>query len=132
MEAHLKTARQARKRLEKIRIELLDPHPQCLDKCLAQLENAIRCMEQLAGNMDKGRISMVDTDEQQLRAELFCLRQDLSSVSALLENAARFYSGYAGLLGVDGPSREVHYSPAARIPAAKFAEPSERPFLVHG
>lgn len=113
-------------------MELLDPHPQCLDKCHAQLENAIGCMEQLAGNLDNGHISMIDTDERLLRAELFCLLQDLSNVSALLENAARFYSGYAGLLGVDGPSREVDYSHAARIPAAKFAGPSERPFLVHG
>lgn len=113
-------------------MELLDPHPQCLDKCLVQLTNAIGCMEQLAGNMDNGRISIIDTDDQLLRAELFGLRQDLSNVSALLENVARFYSGYAGLLGVDGPSREVDYSPASRVPAAKFAEPSERPFLVHG
>ena len=148
MEAHLKSARQARKRVERIRRELLDAPPQCLENCLLEVQNAIACMEDLAAGLahDRASISLGDirsttrvvsaADEQPLRAELLQLRRDLAGVGALLDNAARFYAGYAGLLGVNAPSRGVDYSPAGRVPTeqafAHGGRQTERLFLVHG
>lgn len=144
MEAHLKSARQARKRVDRIRRELLHAPPRCLENCLAQLQNAIACMEDLAAGLAQERVSILPgdtssttrmvpgTDEQPLRAELFRLRSDLSNVGALLDNAARFYAGYASLLGFSASSREVDYSPAGRMPTELHAAQTERPFLVHG
>jgi len=131
---HLNAARQARKGLAKVKMELLAPTQQSLARCGPPLQAAIGCMEQIAAEIAKARKpgwdarQGADIDHQNLRAELFGLRGDLGDVNELMRNAARFYSGYAGLLGADAQAPGVDYSPAARLASMS----SERPFLVHG
>ncbi|MGI8745035.1 MAG: hypothetical protein ACR2NN_21180 [Bryobacteraceae bacterium] len=126
MDAQLQAARQARKGLEKVRKELLDPTPHSVERCSVPLQAAIACMTELASHFSSPVASGSGGDGP-LRAELFGMRRDLTNVNALLQNAASFYNGYARLLEAETPSMG-DYSPAARMTTLR----SERNFVVHG
>jgi hypothetical protein len=81
--------KQARGRIETLRLALLGPCPEEIAAALPGLEEAARCFEDLArqGGMEE------------LRADLQLLKNDLRIVTRLIEHGVTFCRGWAKLLG---------------------------------
>jgi hypothetical protein len=73
---------------------LVSPRPRALEQSLPNLQRAIGCLEKLAQSLRSGRFPATSNDE--LRKALGELGRESRTLKALLENAARLYSGWAG------------------------------------
>jgi hypothetical protein len=81
--------REARRKLYQVRQILMTPSPERLGDCGPVLEEAAGLLGSLPDCRKSGR----------LMEELHALRRDLSVVTALMQQAAGYYLGWAQMLG---------------------------------
>ncbi|MEO8128410.1 MAG: hypothetical protein ABI822_15020 [Bryobacteraceae bacterium] len=93
----LERTRSARRKLWQVREKLLSPSPEQLAGCGPELEEAADLLGLLIE--DGAGHSGVPVRQRELRDELQQLRRDLAVVTALMEQAARYYLGWAQMLG---------------------------------
>jgi hypothetical protein len=121
---NLETARRARHEIERVRLLLIQPVPQVLEVCARHAQVAAQCMGALEMAL-RGQSNLAARDA--LNRELIGLRRELRRVSALLDNAARFYSSWALLIG-HGPGGLESYRPDGSAAATSVV----RKLVVHG
>jgi hypothetical protein len=98
--------KQARTRIEVLRLALLSPAPDELGAALPGLEEAAQCLAAVESHMTR------DTDQHthapyEVRRELRLLKNDLRIVTPLIEHGVAFCRGWAKMLGA-----EPGYTPA--------------------
>ena len=94
--------KQARARIEVLRMALLSPAPDDLGAALPGLEEAARCLAAV-----ESRIDHETHAPYEVRRELRLLKNDLRIVTPLIEHGVAFCRGWAKMLGA-GPG----YTPA--------------------
>jgi len=94
--------KQARARIEVLRLALVSPAPEELGAALPGLEEAARCLEAV-----ESRIGRDVHAPYEVRRELRLLKNDLRIVTPLIEHGVAFCRGWAKMLGA-GPG----YTPA--------------------
>jgi hypothetical protein len=94
--------KQARARMEVLRLALVSPAPEELGAALPGLEEAARCLEAV-----EARIGGDTHAPYEVRRELRLLKNDLRIVTPLIEHGVAFCRGWAKMLGA-GPG----YTPA--------------------
>lgn len=127
MDTHIKTARQARSGIEKVRRELLNLSPQAIERCAGPLQGAIDCMERLTAELAETR-GATWIDQQALRVEVGTLQRDISFITALLRSAGSFYENYGRLLAGETQVSSADYSRAGKVASLL----PQRKFVVHG
>jgi hypothetical protein len=90
--------KQARDRIEALRLALLSPTPQEMGAALPGLEEAARCLETVERELREGACAPYE-----VRRELKLLKNDLRISGRLIDQGAVFCQGWAKMLGV-GPA----------------------------
>jgi hypothetical protein len=85
-ESDLARIRQVTAKLRAVRHILMTPTPEKLGQCGPEFEEAAELLGSIKGRPD-------------LRAELHVVQRELAVVSALMQQAARYYFGWAQILG---------------------------------
>ena len=96
--------KQARARIEALRLALLSPSAEEIGATLAGLEEAARCLETVEREVREGICATYE-----VRRELKLLKNDLRICVRLIEHGLAFCHGWAKMLGA-GPS----YTPAGQ------------------
>jgi hypothetical protein len=86
--------KQARDRIEALRVALLSPEPEEIGAALPGLEEAARCLETVEQQMREGIPGSYD-----VRRELKLLKNDLRIVTRLIEHGVAFCQSWAKMLG---------------------------------
>lgn len=124
MPTPLERIRQARESMHRVRIQLLHPTPEALERGAVDLARAVEVLNGLdsaSSEMDQLGV------KQAVRAELAGLRKELHTVNELLQAAGHFYAGWAQLIsGID--TGTSNYAAAGR---ARQGEP-RRGLVIHG
>jgi hypothetical protein len=97
--AEFELARAARENIDHARALLLSPTLKSLIAVTPALEESATILARLEDHV-KGVGHEDLASRQKLRQELRGLRQSLNGLERLMENAAAFHSGWAGLIGV--------------------------------
>jgi hypothetical protein len=90
--------KQARDRVESLRLALLRAIPEEMDAALPGLEEAIECLHAVERELREGACAPYE-----IRRELTLLKNDLSLMARLIEHGVAFCRGWASMLGA-GPS----------------------------
>lgn len=98
----LLSIKQARDRVEALRLALLGSSPEEIVEALPGLEEAVRCLEAVEQEVRQGSCAPYE-----VRRELKLFQDDLRSNARLIEHGIQFCRGWANLLGA-GPA----YTPA--------------------
>jgi len=102
-------AKQARRSLEKVRQKLLSPSIQAMDGSASELGVAVECLKQLEASFCSGQ-RLAPPGRRLLELEMAGLRRELGEVSTLLQNAGKFYVGWARLVSTGIDDAPAHYS----------------------
>ena len=97
----IEQVRQARWKLRQVRQILMTPSPEQLGECGPVLEEAADLLGSLLdGGISSARGPLLRSDlRSDLRNELQLLRRELTVVTALMQQAAGYYLGWAQMLG---------------------------------
>lgn len=110
--------KQARERIEALRLALLSPTPVEIGVILPGLEDAMRCLAAIEQEVREGACAPYE-----VRRELKMLKNDLRITGRLIEHGLAFCQGWAKILGA-GPA----YTQAGRPAPA----PSEGTLSLRG
>ena len=102
-------AKQARRSLEKVRLQLLSPTRQAMDGSASELGVAVDCLQKLEANFCSGQ-RLAPPGRRLLEFEMAGLRRELREVSTLLESAGKFYEGWARLVSTGIDDAPAHYT----------------------
>lgn len=105
----LDKARQARRSLEKVRVKLLSPTIQAMDSSASDLGVAVACLKTLEVSFTSGQ-RLTPEWRRLLELEMAGLRRELQAVNVLLENAGKFYQGWARLISSGVDDAPANYS----------------------
>jgi hypothetical protein len=94
----LSRTKQARHRIERLRMALLSPSPEEIGAALPGLEEAALCLQTVEQELRDGAIAPYE-----VRCELKMLRNDLRISSKLIEHGMAFCRGWAQMIGA-GPA----------------------------
>jgi hypothetical protein len=97
--------KQARGRIEALRLALLSPDPAAIAAALPALEEATLCLQFAEEHLRN------EIDTRQIRRDLQLLKNDLRIVSRLVANGVAFCRGWARMLGA-GPAYTQTGQPA--------------------
>ncbi len=121
----IERVRQARRKLRQVRQILLTPSPEQLGECGPVLEEAADLLASLLKDgmsSARGPIRLMELRQElrpelrlELGAELQVLRRELTVVTALMQQAAGYYLGWAQMLGaaISGYTSEGEVPPLA-------------------
>jgi hypothetical protein len=103
--------KQARDRIEALRLALLQPTPEEIGAALPGLEDAARCLETVERELREGTCVPYE-----VRRELKLLKNDLRISGRLIEQGTAFCQGWAKMLGA-GPAytKEGYAVPPERL-----------------
>jgi hypothetical protein len=90
--------KQAREKIEALRLALVSPTPAEIGEVLPGLEEAVRCLEIVEREVREGKDAPYE-----VRRELKMLKNDLRISGRLIEQGMAFCQGWAKMLGA-GPS----------------------------
>jgi hypothetical protein len=105
--------KQARDRVESLRLALLRAIPEEMDAALPGLEEAIQCLHTVERELREGACAPYE-----IRRELKLLKNDLRLLGLLIEHGVAFCRGWASMLGA-GPS----YTQGGHAVPGKIASP---------
>ncbi len=119
----LDKVKQARRILDKVRLKLMCPSIQAMDSSTAELAVAVDCLRTLEVGFAAGR-RLTPEWLRLLEHEMMGLRRELADVNVLLQNAGKFYQGWARLIATadDAPA---NYSVAGK-PIPPPTDPSSK------
>lgn len=119
----LDKVKQARRSLDKVRLKLLSPSIQAMDGSTAELSIAVESLRTLEVSFAAGR-RLTPEWRRLLEQEMVGLRRELAEANALLQNAGKFYRGWARLIATvdDAPA---NYGMAGK-PIPPPADPSSK------
>lgn len=86
--------KQARDRIETLRVALLSPGPEEISAALPGLEEAALCLQSVEREVREG-----SGRSHEVRRELKLLKNDLRIVARLIEHGVAFCQGWAKMLG---------------------------------
>jgi hypothetical protein len=89
---------QARDQLRQVRRLLLNPNPRQVERCAPLLQEAAGCLRNLQQMAQQDQLQD-PAERRELRRELGEVRREMEQVQILLQNASKFYLGWAQLLG---------------------------------
>jgi hypothetical protein len=108
--------KQARDRIEALRLALVGPLPEGILEALPGLDEAVRCLETVEHEVRLGVCAPYE-----VRRELKLLKNDLRSNARLIAHGVEFCRGWAGMLGA-GPAYtpEGHAAPQEQLATLSF------------
>ena len=115
--AEFELAQAVRDQLDHARDLLLVPTLKNLLSLTPALERSAGKLAQLEGQVRATGREDLDA-RQQLRREIHGLRQSLRGIEGLMTNAAAFYSGWAGLIGI-GAASYTRTGEPGRVPEVR-------------
>ncbi len=107
----LSRTKQARQKVERLRLALLSPAPEEIGQALPGLEEAAQCLHAIEQELRDGAVA-----SPELQGELKMLQNDLRIIFRLIEHGMAFCQGWARMLGA-GPAYTQAGQPAPLVEA---------------
>jgi hypothetical protein len=127
VKAELEQARQARRILEKVRIRLLRPTVEALDRGAEDLSAAVRCLQRLETSLTQGGQRVAAP--RALELEMANLRRELHCVKELVAGAGKFHVAWGRLMAATDEGTG-NYTAAGDSAALKQVESGR--VVLHG
>ena len=112
--------KQARERVEALRLALVSPAPVEIGAILPGLNEAARCLATIEQEVREGASAPYEVRRELVRRELTMLKNELRISGRLIEHGLAFCRGWAKMIGA-GPAYTQAGRPAVSPPEGTFS-----------